>query len=334
MAGEKTILILSDIHYACEAEKARRGHETVIIANPALRLAMRAFRHFIWQRDPFGRNRFLDAFLARAGTPDLVVANGDYSCDTAFVGVSDAAACESARQCLAKLRSRFGPRFLATLGDHELGKTSLFGGRGGPRLASWAQARDELGLGPFWQYELGRWRLIGVTSTLLALPVYEPECLPAERNQWRALREAHLAEIRAAFARLPPDAPVLLFCHDPTALPFLYQEATVRERLSQVTQTMIGHLHSNLILWKSRLLAGMPPLRFLGNSVRRMSSALRDARVWPLFKVRLCPALGGIQLLKDGGYYELTLDPDNPQPPRFRFHRLPQSTGLGRPLDG
>ena len=32
MIRRKTILIISDIHYACDAEKLRRGHETRIIA--------------------------------------------------------------------------------------------------------------------------------------------------------------------------------------------------------------------------------------------------------------------------------------------------------------
>ena len=82
---------------------------------------------------------------------DYVIANGDYSCNTAFVGLSDDAACQSARECLGKLRQRFGARLRANYGDHELGKITLFGAHGGMRLASWRRAREELGLQPFWR---------------------------------------------------------------------------------------------------------------------------------------------------------------------------------------
>jgi len=324
MAQQKTILVLSDIHYACHGEQQRRGHETRIIANPLLRRAVKAYRHFVWLRDPFAHNHLLDDFIGRAESPDLVITNGDYSCDTEFVGVCDDWAFESAHQCLGKLRDRFGAKLRSVIGDHELGKMSLFGGRGGFRLASWRRATTELSLQPFWQMEMGRYVLIGVTSSLLAFPVYEPETLPDERKQWTALRETHLSEIHRAFAALKPAQRVLLFCHDPTALPFLWREETVRNKLAQVEQTIIGHLHSNLFFRKSRLLAGMPEIRFLGNSIRRMSRALNDARRWRPFKTRLCPSLAGIELLKDGGYYELQIDENASQPVWFRFHPLPR----------
>src|SRR6266496_2639829 len=263
MARQQTILILSDIHYASDAEKQRRGRETRVIANPLLRHAVKVYRHYIWLRDPFAHNHLLDEFLRRADSPDWVVTNGDYSCDTEFVGVSDTAAFESARQCLTKLRARFGAKLRSVIGDHELGKTSLFGGKGGLRLASWPRATTELGLQPLWELEIGNYVLIGVTSSLLAFPVYEPEGLPTERTAWTELREAHLNEIRRALTALRPAQRVLLFCHDPTALPFLWQEESVRRKLPQIEQTIIGHLHSTLILWKSRLLAGMPTIQFL-----------------------------------------------------------------------
>jgi hypothetical protein len=56
-----------------------------------------------------------------------------------------------------------------------------------------------------------------------------------------------------------------------------------------------------------------------------MTSALKDARKWRHFKVRLCPSLAGIELLKDGGYYSAELDPDGKAPALFRFHPLPRS---------
>ena len=138
------------------------------------------------------------------------------------------------------------------------------------------------------------------------------------------MRAEHLEAVRSAFTELKPDQKVLLFCHDPTALPFLWREDIVRARLHQVEQTIVGHLHSRLILWKSRRLAGMPEIHFLGHSARRMSKALREARLWKPFHVRLCPSLAGVELLKDGGFLtaELSLNADTPA--RFRFHKIPR----------
>jgi hypothetical protein len=34
----------------------------------------------------------------------------------------------------------------------------------------------------------------------------------------------------------------------------------------------------------------------------------------------LCPALGGIQLLNDGGYFTVSLDPGARRPAEFTFH--------------
>jgi len=326
MSRRQKILVLSDIHYAGEAESQRAGYETRIIANPVLRLGVSLYRHFVWRRNPFSHNHLLDDFIQHAESPDFVVGNGDYSCDTAFVGVSDDAAFQSTRECLDKLRRRFPTNLQLTIGDHELGKESLFGGQGGLRLASWTRALEALGLRPFWRIESGDYVLLGVTSPLIALPVYEPETLPEERNRWSELRAAHLAEIREAFASLKPRQHVLLFCHDPTALPFLWREEEVRRKLGQVERTIIGHLHSNLFLWNSRVLAGMPTVGFLGTSIRRMSAALNDARHWRTFNVELCPSLAGIELLNDGGYCELLIDEDVSRRARFIFHRLPRAT--------
>jgi len=275
-------------------------------------------------RHPLDHAAQLDRFLDAAGPVDCVVANGDYSCDSGFVGVSDALVFQSVQECLGKLRAKFGDRVRFTFGDHELGKLTLVGGVGGMRLASWRRATEQLGLQPFWQMTFGRYRLMGVASPLLALPANQPDALPGEWPEWLRLRESHLAEIRAAFDALQPDQRVLLFCHDPTALPFLWREEPVRRRLPQIEQTVIGHLHTRLILWKSRVLSGIPPIRFLGHSVRRITAALHEAHCWWPFRVRLCPSLSGIELLKDGGYYTVEIDPAANRPAKFTFHPLPR----------
>jgi hypothetical protein len=322
--GEVTVAILSDLHYAGAAERARgEDYELRIIANPLLRAVARVFRHAIWLRHPLDQAPQLDRFLAEIGPVNYVVANGDYSCDSGFVGVSDPAAGQSAQECLGKLRAKFGDRARFTIGDHELGKQALFGG-GEMRLASWHTATDILGLPPFWQVTIGRYTLMGMTSSLIALAVHQPDTLPEEWPEWLRLREAHLAEIHAAFDALPSNQRLILFCHDPTALPFLWREESVRRRLPQIEQTLIGHLHTQLVLWKSRVLSGIPPVRFMGHSVNRMTSALHEAHHWWPFHVRLCPALSGIELLNDGGYYTMQIDPTASRPARFTFHPLPR----------
>ncbi len=317
------IVVISDVHWAGAAEKARRGWESRIISSPALRWLVSCYRRFFWLADPTAHNHRLDAVLARAGQPDLVVANGDYSCDSGFVGLADDAAFASAQECLSRLRGAFGGRLLATLGDHELGKMSLFGGAGGLRLASWRRATEELGLEPLWVRDSGSFVLIGLTSSLIALPAFQPEMLDGEREAWRALREAHLADLRRAFTEIPAGRRIILFCHDPTALPYLGQEEWMRERLPDLECTVIGHLHSPFILGTSRCLTGIPELSFLGNTARRLSGALRRARAWAPFRIVLCPSPAGIQLLKDGGYLELQAGGDAMSGLRAIRHRVP-----------
>jgi Calcineurin-like phosphoesterase len=323
MTGTFRIAIVSDIHYAAAMERERCLHfDDRVIKNPATRLVGRFMKRYIWLRDWGGHNHLLERFLAGAGQPDLVVANGDYSCNTGFVGMSDPAAYASAEECLAKLRGRFGANLRATIGDHELGKIPLFVAHGAMRLESWRRAVEGLGLEPFWRAQLGSYVLLGVTSSLLALPLLKMDTAAGEAAEWERLRAIHLENIRAAFAALKPGERVLLFCHDPSALPFLWQEAAVREKISQVEQTVIGHLHSPLLLANSRALSLLPPVRFLGKGAAKISAALRESRGWQPFRVRLCPALTGIQLLKDGGYLTAELAADASRPARFEFHPL------------
>jgi hypothetical protein len=283
-------------------------------------MAIALYRKHFWQRDPFAHNHLLDQFIGACRESDLVVANGDYSCDSAAIGVADEAARASARECLTKLRDAFAGRFEATIGDHELGKKAMGGNKGGLRIESLLRTQSELQLKPFWQRRCGNYLLMGVTSSLIAFPIYAPEALPEERAQWEKSREEHLEEIRSAFLALVPDERVLLFCHDPTALPFLARDEVIGRKLKQIERTIIGHLHSRLIFIKSRLLAGMPVIRFLGHTPLRLSSALREARFWKSFKVLLCPSLAGIELLKDGGFYTCQFEPDSKQALGFQLH--------------
>jgi len=323
MSRRFRLAILSDIHYAGPKEQAEGDdYELRVIGNPWLRFALRQYRNHIWLRYPLRQNGQLDRFLADVPAVDYAIANGDYSCNTAAVGLSDAKAMESAQACVGKLRCQFGDCLQLCFGDHELGKLRLLGTRGGLRLQSWHRGIAELGVSPFWKLELGNYVLLGCTSTLLALPVFAADMLPAERATWEKLRAEHFAEVRAAFAALRPEQRVLLFCHDPTALPFLWRDDVVHEKVSQIEQTIIGHLHSNLYLRLSKILSGIPMVRCFGHSIHRMSTAVNEARHWKPFRVRLCPSLAGIQLLNDGGFFTVELDAEATAPAQFQFHSL------------
>jgi len=93
----------------------------------------------------------------------------------------------------------------------------------------------------------------------------------------------------------------------------------------QPERTGIANLAEiSLVDRQGQRLAGMPPIGFLGHTVLRLSSALREARSWKQFRVRLCPSLAGVELLKDGGFYEATLHVDGDRPAEFKFRRLPR----------
>lgn len=317
------LAILSDVHYAGPREQAEGDdYEHRVIENPLLRFALRQYRRHIWLRYPLRQNGQLDRFIAEVPEVDYAIANGDYSCNTAAFGLSDDAALESAQECVGKLRARFSNRLRLSFGDHELGKLRLMGTRGGLRLKSWQRGIAELGVQPFWKLEFDRYVVLNCTSTLLALPVFAADMLPEERAGWEKLREEHFAEVRAAFAAVRPDQRILLFCHDPTALPFLARDGVICGKIPQIERTIIGHLHSNLYLRLSKILSGLPVLRCFGHSIHRMSTALNEARHWKAFNLLLCPSLAGIELFKDGGYFTVELDPEAVQPVVFRFHAL------------
>ena len=296
------LLILSDVHYAGAEEKQRKHYEISAIESPFWRWVVKYYRYFIWMRDPFAHNHLLDYVLNFPERVDFAVANGDFSCDSAFVGVSDPAAMASAVECLGKLRARFSPNFKAVMGDHELGKLTLAGRKGGMRLASWEAATVHLGIEPFWAFGSGNYTLAAVPSSLVALPIYLAETLPEEREQWQSLRQRYLRKIDDFFASLPANERLILFCHDPSALPFLWELPSVQAKASSIERTILGHLHTPLVMSLSSAFAGMPSCSFLGQSLRRMTTALNRAKYWRPFKPLLCPALTGVQLLKDGGF--------------------------------
>ena len=322
--GRLQITVVSDIHYASAAEQERRNHETRWIKSRLGKAALAAYRDHVWLREPLLKNYLLDRFLDRAGSPELVVANGDFSCDTAFVGHTDPASRQSAEECLGKLRGAFPAKLLTTMGDHELGKVSMAGRQGGLRFDSYQVSERDLGIPGFWERDFGAYKFIGIASSVIAFPVLEAEALPEERHLWQSERERMLEAFHSSLGSLKPGQRVLLFCHDPTALPFLAEDPVIGKSADRIETTIIGHLHSPLVFWKARMLAGLPPIPWFGTTVLRMTKALRRARLWKRMKPRLCPALAGVDLLKDGGWLTLDLDLTAKEAMKITRHRLPR----------
>ena len=70
----------------------------------------------------------------------------------------------------------------ATIGDHDVGKVGLFSGHGNMALASWQRVTETLRIEPFWRVQLGKYILLGLTSSLLALPLYHADLLPGDQG--------------------------------------------------------------------------------------------------------------------------------------------------------
>jgi len=324
-AGRVTVLVLSDLHYACDAERARRAADKLAVPWLFQPLDWLADR-LLWGKDPAGCNRTVEHFLKEAPRADWVILNGDLTISCMFKGLSEDFACQSVRECLAGFHQAYPGRVRTVIGDHELGKHIDFPDRGGMRLASLQRAQVELGMEPFWQVDLGGYRLVGVTSSLIALAVHEAHLLPEERAIWEQLRETHLEAIRHAFASLSPSQRILLFCHHPGALPFLWHEEAIRTRLDRIERTVVGHLHSNVFFRICELLDRIPAISWLGEPIRGLTRDLREARYWAPFKPVLCPALPGIAAFKDGGFFEVILDVSTQTPATFVWHPLARHT--------
>ena len=187
MANTYTVGIVSDIHFASAAEQARgNDYEWRDVTNPLLRFLIRFYRRHLWLRDPLNKNHLLDRFLERSNGFDYLIANGDYAVNTSCFGLSDDAALQGATECIEKLRQKFGDKLRLNIGDHELGKLSIVGGRGGMRLASWQRAIQQLKLEPFWQLQLGNYVLLNVVSYSSHFRLSKPTPAPPNARNGRS----------------------------------------------------------------------------------------------------------------------------------------------------
>jgi len=220
VAATCTLGLLSDIHYASAAEQARGDdYEYRGLKNPLLRRLLRLHRHYIWLRAPLRQNHLLDRFLERSG-------RWTTSWPTATSPATPGARPER-RRLLSKRQRVLGtpPRAVRRAGAVHLrrpraGKNQPRGNAGGMRLASYRRATEELGLKPFWRLDLDRYCLIGITSTLVALPLFAKDMLPEESRSGNASPPSTARKSGPPSPASPPPAsPAVLPRPDRPALP-------------------------------------------------------------------------------------------------------------------
>lgn len=303
------LAIISDVHvlgpgeHEQIVESARNLGNGLHPVRRGWRRGLNRVRDRFWHWDPHSRRACFHHALEKVAAyqPDYVVANGDYGGDHYGVGLSDDHTFESVEFVLSEIRDMFPGRFLFIFGDHEIGKYSTVHRQGGIRLRSLERGEDQLGIRSFWHLEHGRYHLLGVNSSLLTLDLFLPEALSEELPEWKRRRADHMQRIAEAFASLPAEARVVLFCHDPGALSTLARIPEVRERLDRIAQTVVGHVHSPGVLSMQRWLRHLPAFKTRYPIARIVSEAAQGANDWGHFKPKVCPSTYGIGNHVSGG---------------------------------
>lgn len=284
--------------------------------------------HLKWRQTAFLRALDeVDAFK-----PEWVIANGDYGGDYGGTGLSNDATFESARLVVGMLRDRFADRARFVFGDHDLGKYSTVLRDGGIRLESLERGETKLGIPSFWHEIDEDFHLLGVNSSLFTLDMFLPEAVDHEIPEWKRRREEHVDEVTRALDRMPRDARIILFCHDPGALTALSQIPVVQRRLPQIELTVIGHLHSPTLLWLAlhapRISAWKPRYPV----ARIVSHGIEGARAWRLFNPVVCPSTfgtghhisGGLLFIERADDGTLTTRRQRVHRRHYRRHRAPK----------
>ncbi len=310
------LAVISDIHvlgpgeYELYVDSARAiGHGVSSVRRSWRRLLYTVRRRF-WNWHPEARQacfmKALEHTLEYA--PDWVIANGDYAGDAGGTGLSDIHTFESAAQAITLIRELFPGRCHFVFGDHELGKYSTLIRSGGIRLESLYRGERDLGIQSFWHEQDGPYHLIGINSSLFTLDMFFPEAREEEIPEWKRISAEHKERVNETFSGLPDTARILLFCHDPGALTALYELAAVRERMHQIHQTILGHLHAPGLLTLARIVSRMPQWKPKYPVARILADATRGARTWSKFNPIVCPSTfgtgrhfhGGILFIEDG----------------------------------
>jgi hypothetical protein len=101
-----------------------------------------------------------------------------------------------------------------------------------------------------------------------------------EREQWREASRQHAHAIEALFAQIHRKIKSCSFATIPPPCPFCETCPHCKCALHQIERTIIGHLHSELILKQSRLLSWLPHHHRLRNNHRsNLLSSFESQRV-------------------------------------------------------
>lgn len=322
------IAVLSDLHVLGirETERSRRIVQDLAVDRP---LAHRAWerglhrvRRRLWNRRADERDTCFHHALDEMALlhPDWIVANGDFSGDTAGIGLCDPHAFESVERVTDLLRRTFPDRCLFVFGDHEIGKYSTELKSGGIRLESLRRGEEDLGLESFWHRTAEGVHLVGVNSTLLSLSLFLPEALQTEIPAWQEQRARHLERIRETFSRFPPGDRILLFCHDPSALGELAGIPEVRARIGQIARTVLGHLHIPALLPITRWIGRLPIHDARYPVARIIARGAKSSQSWDQFRPVVCPSAFGLGHILRGGFLHLDVLPDEVRIVRHPLH--------------
>ena len=302
------IAVVSDLHVAGPGEHAETRESVRLLGHGEgsvrrrFRRGLNRFRDRFWHWQPESRAACFVQALQHIYNynPDYLVANGDYAGDHSGMGLSDDHTYESVNHVVSLIREIFPERSRFNFGDHDIGKYNTVRRQGGIRLRSLERGL-ELGLESFWEIAHDNVLLIGVNSSLLTLELYLPEALPEEVDDWASRREAHVQQIVERFRGIEDGHRVILFSHDPSAMGLLSSLPEVRKRLSQIECTVVGHLHTPMLMGLTRMMRHVPVLKTNYPIARIVTHGARGAQDWKRFNPVVCPSTYGVGNHISGG---------------------------------
>jgi hypothetical protein len=103
------------------------------------------------------------------------------------------------------------------------------------------------------------------------------------------------------FAAMQPQDRIIIFCHDPSALGVLAALPDVHDRVDQVECTVVGHLHTPLLLGVTRMMRHLPVLKTDYPIARIVSHGAQNAKDWKRFNPVVCPSTYGVGTHISGG---------------------------------
>lgn len=309
------VAVVSDLHVAGPGEHAETRESVRLLGHGEGRLRRRFRRGLNRVRDRFWHSHpesraacFVQALqhIYNYG-PDMLIANGDYAGDHSGMGLSDDHTYESVNHVVSLIREIFPERSRFNFGDHDIGKYNTVRRQGGIRLRSLERGVD-LGLESFWEIPCDNYLLMGVNSSLLTLELYLPEALPEEIDAWTAHREAHVQQIVERLRVIDEGSRIILFSHDPSAMGLLSTLPEIRARWPQIACTVVGHLHTPMLMGLTRMMRHVPVLKTNYPIARIVTHGARGAQDWKRFNPVVCPSTYGVGHHISGGILFLEAD--------------------------